>query len=64
VTVRPEIVATVGPELVKDHNPSLVLVGSVRLNGGTPNDTVEIENGPIVGDAGFTTNNAVTLPEV
>jgi hypothetical protein len=65
VTVPPEVtVATSGALLVNVNDPSLLLVGAVRLNEASPKFLAGAVRAPMVGAMGETTKDAVTAPVV
>jgi hypothetical protein len=65
VTVPPEVtVATSGALLVNVNDPSLLLVGAVRLNEASPKFLAGAVRAPMVGAMTETTKDAVTAPLV
>jgi hypothetical protein len=65
VTVPPEVtVATAVLLLSYVNDPSLLLVGAVRLNEASPKFLAGAVRAPMVGAMGETTKDAVTAPVV
>ena len=64
VTVVPVTVATAVFELAYVIKPVLFVVGAVIVKGASKNVFAETVKPVIVGVAGFTTNDAVIVPDI